>query len=103
MFVVETEVFVERAVAEVFDFLADQTNAPKWQRDLDEVQRLTSGALRVGTEHEFIRTFAGRRIRQPQPIYLLRTTPLRGVRDPGRVAHWQGLVSRRAAERGCLC
>ena len=63
MFVVETEVFVERPVPEVFDFVADQTNAPTWQRDLDDVQRLTSGELRVGTEHEFVRTFAGRRIR----------------------------------------
>lgn len=63
MFVVETSVLVDRSAHEVFEFVADQTNAPRWQRDLDSVQRLTSGPLRVGTEHEFVRTFAGRRIR----------------------------------------
>lgn len=63
MFTFETSVFVRRSAPEVFDFLADQTNAPRWQHDLDEVHRLTAGALRVGTEHEFVRTFAGRRIR----------------------------------------
>ncbi|WP_322455103.1 SRPBCC family protein [Nocardioides bizhenqiangii] len=45
----------------MFAFVADQTNAPRWQTDLHEVRRLTDGPLGVGSEHEFVRTFAGRR------------------------------------------
>jgi hypothetical protein len=44
----------------VFRFVADQTNAPRWQSGLHHVRRLTSGPLGVGTEHEFTRIFAGR-------------------------------------------
>ncbi len=59
---VETRVEISRPVAEVFDFVADQTNAPRWQSGLSEVRRLTEGPLRVGTEHEFIRRFVGREV-----------------------------------------
>ena len=58
---VETSVEIARPVQEVFAFVADQTNAPQWQTDLQEVRRLTQGPIGVGTEHEFVRTFAGRR------------------------------------------
>ncbi|MBA2513779.1 MAG: SRPBCC family protein [Solirubrobacterales bacterium] len=56
----ETTVEISRPVTEVFAFVADQTNAPRWQGGLHEVRRLTEGPLGVGTEHEFIRRFAGR-------------------------------------------
>jgi len=52
---------IARPVREVFAFVADQTNAPQWQTDLHEVRRLTDGPIGVGSEHEFVRTFAGRR------------------------------------------
>ena len=42
--------------------MADQTNAPRWQGGLHAVRRVTDGPLRVGTEHEFVRRFAGREI-----------------------------------------
>ncbi len=58
----ETTVEIARPVGEVFDFVADQTNAPQWQAGLHEVRRLTEGPVGVGTEHEFVRTFAGRRV-----------------------------------------
>ena len=57
----ETRVEIARPVQEVFAFVADQTNAPRWQTDLHEVRRLTGGPIGVGSEHEFVRTFAGRR------------------------------------------
>ncbi len=57
-----TTVEISRPVAEVFAFVADQTNAPRWQNGLSEVRRLTEGPIGVGTEHEFIRTFAGRKL-----------------------------------------
>lgn len=59
---VETDVQIDRPAGTVFDFVADQTNAPRWQRGLMEVRRLTEGPLGVGTEHAFVRTFAGRQI-----------------------------------------
>ena len=58
---VTTSVEIERPVREVFAFVADQTNAPQWQTGLHEVRRLTDGPIGVGSEHEFVRTFAGRR------------------------------------------
>lgn len=42
--------------------MTDQTNAPRWQRGLHEVRRVTEGPIGVGTQHEFVRRFAGRRI-----------------------------------------
>ena len=59
---VETTIEIARPVAEVFAFVADQTNAPKWQKGLREVRRLTDGPIGVGSEHEFVRRFAGREI-----------------------------------------
>ena len=53
---------IDRPVGEVFAFVADQTNAPRWQTDLHEVRRLTEGPVGVGSEHEFVRVFAGREI-----------------------------------------
>jgi hypothetical protein len=60
--VVETAIDIARPSAEVFDFVADQTNAPRWQRGLVEVERVTPGPIGVGTEHVFVRRFAGRRL-----------------------------------------
>ena len=46
----------------MFAFVADQTNAPRWQQGLHEVRRLTPGPIGVGTEHAFVRRFAGREL-----------------------------------------
>ena len=62
MFEVETTLEIRRPVREVFAFVADQTNAPTWQAGLYEVRRLTDGPIGVGTEHEFVRKFAGREL-----------------------------------------
>ena len=58
----QTNIEIGRPAAEVFDFVADQTNAPKWQHGLHEVRRTTPGPLGVGTEHAFVRRFAGMKI-----------------------------------------
>ncbi|MCZ7570174.1 MAG: SRPBCC family protein [Ardenticatenaceae bacterium] len=59
---VEQSVTVNRPVEEVFAFVADQTNAPRWQSGLLEVRRMTDGPLGVGTQHTFVRKFLGRRL-----------------------------------------
>ncbi len=55
----ESSIELQAPASLVFDFVADQTNAPRWQTGLHEVQRITPGGLGVGTEHEFVRRFAG--------------------------------------------
>ena len=62
MFALETTLEIRRPVHEVFAFVADQTNAPTWQAGLHEVRRLTDGPIGVGTQHEFVRRFAGREL-----------------------------------------
>ena len=59
---VHGEIQINRPVGEVFEFLADQTNAPRWQDGLIEVRRETEGAIRVGTRHTAVRRFLGRRL-----------------------------------------
>jgi hypothetical protein len=58
----ESHLPIDRPPAEVFDFVSDMTNAPRWQNGLHQVRRLTPGPLRVGTEHDFVRRFAGREV-----------------------------------------
>lgn len=59
---VKSRIQIERPAGEVFAFVTDQTNAPRWQDGLTEVRRITDGPIGVGTEHVFVRQFAGRRI-----------------------------------------
>jgi len=62
MFTLQTQIVIARAPEDVFAFVADQTNAPRWQSGLIEVRRLTPGPIGVGTEHAFVRRVAGRRV-----------------------------------------
>ncbi len=59
---VEKSVFIGRPVEEVFAFVADQTNAPRWQAGVIQVRRTTAGELGIGTRHTFVRKFVGRRL-----------------------------------------
>ncbi len=62
MLTVQTQIVIGAAPDVVFAFVADQTNAPRWQSGLAEVRRVTPGRLGVGSEHVFVRRFAGRRL-----------------------------------------
>jgi uncharacterized membrane protein len=59
---VEQSTTINRPAREVFAFVGDQTNAPRWQRGLDTVRRIGDGPIEVGTRHEFVRTMMGRRM-----------------------------------------
>ena len=59
---VVTHLDVDRPAGDVFAFVSDQLNAPRWQRGLLEVRRTTDGPIGAGSEHVFVRRFAGRRI-----------------------------------------
>ena len=91
MFVVETVVNIDRPVPEVFDFVADMTNAPMWQAGLYLVQRTPPGPVRVGSEHVFERRFAGRTLKSRNRIT--------GFHPPSRLAFEipDGWISGRAA------
>jgi uncharacterized protein YndB with AHSA1/START domain len=62
MIKVENNIVIQRPIEKVFAFLADQTNAPRWQSGLLEVQRITEGPLGVGTRHTAVRKFMGKRL-----------------------------------------
>lgn len=59
---IEQHVEINRPASAVFAFVSDQANAPRWQRGLEEVHRLTDGPIGVGTRYRFVRTLMGRRM-----------------------------------------
>jgi uncharacterized protein YndB with AHSA1/START domain len=59
---IEMTTEIARPVRDVFTFVADHTNAPQWQEGLHEVRRLTAEPVGKGSEHAFVRRFAGREI-----------------------------------------
>jgi hypothetical protein len=48
------------AADDVFAYVSDQTNAPRWQRGVREVRRTTEGPIGLGTRHTAVRAFMGR-------------------------------------------
>jgi len=58
----EKSMVIKRPIEEVFAYVGDQTNTPRWQSGLVEVRRLTDGPPRVGTQHAFVRRFMGRKM-----------------------------------------
>jgi uncharacterized protein YndB with AHSA1/START domain len=62
MIEIEKSTVVRRPTDEVFEFVADQLNAPRWQSGILEVRRLTDGPPAVGTRHTFTRTLMGKRM-----------------------------------------
>lgn len=52
-------VTIDRAVGEVFDFVAEPSNEPKWHFDVREVVRPTQGPIALGTTYEWIVRFLG--------------------------------------------
>jgi uncharacterized membrane protein len=62
MVTVEKGIVIGRPAVDVFAFVSDHTNAPRWQRGLLEVRRANDGPIGVGTRHTLVRTFMGRRV-----------------------------------------
>src|SRR5512133_3018254 len=58
----EQSIVIARPIDEVFAFVADQMNAPRWQQGLLEVRRTSETPLGIGTKHTFVRKFMGRRL-----------------------------------------
>jgi uncharacterized protein YndB with AHSA1/START domain len=62
MIKVDESVVIDRPAEDVFAYVSDGTNAPRWQRGLREVRRTTEGPIGVGTRHTVERDFMGRRL-----------------------------------------
>ena len=52
-------VTIDRPISEVFDFVAESSNEPKWDVDVQEVVQPTQGPLAAGTKYEWILKFLG--------------------------------------------
>lgn len=59
---VETEVVIHRPPLDVYAFVADPENAPRWYVNIKGVNWKTQPPLRVGSRVEFLAEFLGRRI-----------------------------------------
>jgi uncharacterized protein YndB with AHSA1/START domain len=53
---------ITRPPADVFAYVSDQTNGPEWQQVLNEVRRITDGAIEVATRHTFVRRVGRRQV-----------------------------------------
>lgn len=54
------EIVIARPVAEVFDFVADERNEPKYNPHMDSAEKLTQGAIGKGTRFRATTTSMGR-------------------------------------------
>jgi uncharacterized protein YndB with AHSA1/START domain len=52
MITAQGEVFIQRPIEEVFDFLADSRNEPAWLPGASKVEKTTAGPLGQGTRFE---------------------------------------------------
>jgi uncharacterized protein YndB with AHSA1/START domain len=59
---IERSILIDRRPQDVFAYVSDHTNAPRWQRGLLEVRRTTADPIGVGTRYAVVRTFMGRKL-----------------------------------------
>lgn len=62
MIALQHQIEIDRPVAEVFHFITDVENVPRWQPAVIESARLTEGPLRVGTQFREVAKMMGRRV-----------------------------------------
>jgi len=58
----EKIITINRPIAEVFTYVSDLQNGPKWQPELLGVQRLTKGPLGIGTQFSSTRKIMGQNL-----------------------------------------
>jgi uncharacterized protein YndB with AHSA1/START domain len=60
---IEVDTVIDRPVSDVWEFVIDLKNSPRWTRSGSELRETTTGALGVGTTIESVRPILGREIR----------------------------------------
>ncbi|MBA2476404.1 MAG: SRPBCC family protein [Actinobacteria bacterium] len=84
----EHEEQIARPPADVFAFLSEPANLPRWQSGVVETRRDSEGAMSVGARFTEVRTFAGRRVESQLEVTELeppRVFSLRVVSGPVRL------------------
>ena len=95
---------MDRPAEDVFAYVSDHTNAPRWQRGLTEVHRATDGPIGVGTRHTLVRTFMGRRMEASNEFTQYEPNKLVGfkVTSDGATAQAWYVVEPQSADRARL-
>ena len=86
------EIVIDRPMSEVFDFVADERNEPRYNPRMLHVEKVTGGAIGIGTQFTATRKSMGRPLTR-----LLETTE---YQRPTRLANTAGMPS--ATIRGVL-
>ena len=60
---IETEIIIDRPLADVAAYAADPSNAPDWYVNIDSIEWKTPPPLQVGSQVEFVAKFLGRTLR----------------------------------------
>jgi uncharacterized protein YndB with AHSA1/START domain len=61
MIQLEKRIIIHRPVEEVFAFLEDLTNVPRWQEAVEEARQVTGDPIGVGTQYTSARMMMGQR------------------------------------------
>jgi uncharacterized membrane protein len=62
MITLQESIEIDRPVKEVYEYIVNVENAPKWQPAVIEVKRLTEGPIRVGTQFSEVAKMMGMRV-----------------------------------------
>lgn len=84
---IEGEIVIQRPIGEVFDFVADERNEPRYNPQMTSVEQLSEGEIRLGTQFRAEVVSGGR----PLPMVIEFTTFERPVRLGSR-ATMSGMV-----------
>jgi len=57
---VQGNIVINRPIGEVFDFVADERNEPKYNPQMTSAEKVTEGPIGVGTKFHFVMTGVGR-------------------------------------------
>lgn len=85
-------VAIDRSPGDVFAFLADLENVPRWNYAISETRKLTDGPVRVGTRYRQIRTIPSRR---EESFEVIELEPGRQLAVRGDLGPFHGVVSYR--------
>ncbi len=59
---VEGDVVIDRPAQEVFDYVADECNEPKYNPRMSRAEKISPGPIGVGTRFRSVMTGVGRRL-----------------------------------------
>ncbi len=64
----ELSITIDRSPKVLFQFLVEPKNLPKWVSAVSEAEKITRGALRVGTKMRTVANFLGRKAESVQEL-----------------------------------